>query len=204
MNHQPWSAAEAREQARDILRERRFQGSSVPRPLHRPLEWLGNALAPVGHLFHRIASHVPGGASVLWVVLGGLVLLAAAAVALHLSRRHGALALERGAQARVPGGVDPRALEREADDAEREGDAERALRLRYRAGLLRLGRARVVPLRESLTSGEARRILRLPDFDTIARTHDEVVYGGRTAAAEDAVEARVRWPGILAAKGVRA
>jgi hypothetical protein len=69
--------------------------------------------------------------------------------------------------------------------------------------LLRLGRAQVVPLRASLTSGEARRIIRLPEFDALARTHDEVVYGGRSAVADDVVLARERWPRVLEAKGVR-
>jgi hypothetical protein len=75
--------------------------------------------------------------------------------------------------------------------------------LRFRAGLLRLGRARVVPLRASLTSGEARRILRLAEFDALARAHDEVVYGGRTAVSADLAAARERWPRVLEAKGVR-
>ena len=99
-------------------------------------------------------------------------------------------------------GDDPGQLEREADEAERSGDAARALRLRFRAGLLRLGPGRVVPLRESLTSGEARRLVRLPEFDRLARTHDEVVYGGRAARAADAVEARETWPRVLTAKGL--
>ena len=204
MSPGPWSAATAREQAREILQERRFQGSSLPRPFHRPLAWLGGELAPVGRLFNRLGLHIPGGTSVLWLILALLTVATAAVVALRVAGRRGALALERGEEGRAPGGLDPRGLEREADEAERAGDPERAVRLRYRAGLLRLGRARVVPLRESLTSGEARRLLRLPEFDALAHTHDEVVYGGRAAASGDAVEARERWPAVLAAKGVRA
>jgi len=58
-------------------------------------------------------------------------------------------------------------------------------------------------IEDALTSGEARRIIRLPEFDGLARTHDEVVYGGRPAEREDAVVARERWPLVLEAKGVR-
>jgi hypothetical protein len=77
------------------------------------------------------------------------------------------------------------------------------LRLRFRAGLLRLGRARVLPLRESLTTAEARRALRSPPFNALARTHDEVVYGGRVAVAQDARDSREGWRTVLEERGVR-
>ena len=194
----------ARAQARRILRDRRFRGSSVPRPFHGALVWLGGKLRPFSRAFDWLADRIPGGAWTLWIVLATLVVAATTLAAARVARRRGGLELEQG---RLGGGaaarLDPRALERAADEAEAAGDAARALRLRFRAGLLRLGRAQVVPLRESLTSGEARRIIRLADFDGLARTHDEVVYGGRDARREDAVVARERWPLVLAAKGVR-
>jgi hypothetical protein len=196
------NAAQAREHAQQILRERRFHGSGVPRPFHGALVWLGDKLRPVGHLFNRIADHLPGGPYTLWVIVAAIVVLLAAGVSARVASRRAAAELERGERSRLPRDVDPRRLEREADEAERAGDAARALRLRFRAGLLRLGRGRVVPLRESLTSGEARRLVRLAEFDRLARTHDEVVYGGRAAELADAVEARETWPRVLSAKGV--
>lgn len=194
--------AQAREHAQAILRERRFHGSDVPRPFHSVLVWLGDRLRPVGRLFDRVASHIPGGSYTLWAILAGGVVVLAAVLSARVASRRAAAELERGERARLPRDVDPRRLEHEADEAERAGEPARALRLRFRAGLLRLGRARVVPLRESLTSGEARRLVRLPEFDRLARTHDEVVYGGRPAQQADAVEARETWPRVLTAKGV--
>jgi hypothetical protein len=195
---------EARETAHRILGERRFRGSTVPRPFHGFLVWLGKQVRPIRHLVDRLGRHVPGGSATIWLLLAAIVLAISAVVAGRTARRRGAATLERGERIRLPSAVDPRTLEREADEAEATGDAAAAVRLRYRAGLLRLGRAKVVPLRESLTSGEARRLLASPEFDALARTHDEVAFGGRNAQTEDAVAARVGWPHVLAAKGVRA
>jgi Domain of unknown function (DUF4129) len=192
----------ARRQAHEILSQRRYRGSSVPRPLHGALVWLGEKLAPLARPVHWLGDHIPGGDAVVWAILGALVVLAAALLAGRTAQRRGGRRLERGERERLPSRVDPAQLERAADEAERAGDLERALRLRFRAGLLRLGRARVIPLRESVTSGEVRRILRLRDFDLLARTHDEVVYGGRPPSPDDTAHARETWPRVLdAARG---
>lgn len=194
----------ARAEARRVLSERRFRGSAVPRPFHGALVWLGEKFRPVVRAVNRLARHVPGPAWTVWILLAAVVVALSAAVAGKTARRRGALEIERSASAgEGHARLDPRELEREAEEAEAEGDAARALRLRFRAGLLRLGRARVVPLRASLTSGEARRLIRLPEFDALARTHDEVVYGGRSALTADVIAARERWPSVLEAKGVR-
>jgi hypothetical protein len=189
--------------ARAILHERRFRGSSVPRPFHGIVAWLGDRLAFVADGWRRLGRLVPGGTYVLWTILGGLVALAAAWVGAALVRRREGK-LVAGAERRLSAVAgDPVALEREADRAERDGDFELALRLRFRAGLIRLGRARAVPLRESLTSGEASSILRLSEFDALARRFDEVVYGRRPAAARDLDEARDTWPRVLESAGRR-
>jgi hypothetical protein len=190
-------AAAARRSARAILSERRYRGSGVPRPLHGALVWIGEKLAPLAWPVHWLGRHVPGGDAVVWALLGAIVLLLAALLAGRTASRRGGRRLERQERERLPTQVDPAQLERAADEAERAGDAGRALRLRFRAGLLRLARARAIPPRASLTTGDVRRLLRLADFDALARTHDEVVYGGRVASADDATEARERWPRVL-------
>lgn len=193
----------ARAEARSVLRDRRFRGSAVPRPFHGALVWLGDKFRPVTRAIDRVARHIPGGTWTVWIVLAAIVVAISATVAGKTARRRGGLEVERGTAAERQIRLDPKELEREAEEAEAAGDVARALRLRFRAGLLRLGRARVVPLRASLTSGEARRLIRLPEFDALARTHDEVVYGGRSAVSADLSAARERWPLVLAAKGVR-
>lgn len=196
------SPAQARAEARHILAERRFRGTSLPRPLHGVFAWLGRHLRFVSHAWHRLAVDV-GGTHVLWAIFGALVLVLAAAVATRVARRRtareaGAMGDGFGARGRSQ---DPAELERLADEAERRGDLEVALRLRFRAGLLRLGRARALPLRPSLRTREARRALRNPRFDRLARDFDEVVYGRRPPSPADVAAARSEWPQLLSEVG---
>lgn len=196
-------AAGPRAEARRILAQRRYRGTPVPRPFHGVLEWLGRKLDFVRRAFDWLGDRL-GGANVLWTLLAAAVVALAAFAAARLARQRSARAL-----AAAGGGVlgsirdDPRELERRAAEAERAGDFELALRLRFRAGLLRLGRARVVPLRPSLTSGEVRRTLQLEEFDRLAGDFDEVVYGRRPARADDVEAARTSWPRVLEQAGSR-
>jgi hypothetical protein len=196
-------AALAREHARAILAEPRYHGSGVPRPLHGALVWVGRKLEPLAAPFHWLGRHLPGGNATVWALLAGLVIFVAVLIAGHAAGRRGGRRLEQLESERLPSDAGPAQLERAADDAERSGDHELALRLRFRAGLLRLARARVIPLPDSVTSGQVRRLLRLREFDELARMHDEVVYGGRAASADDAALARVSWPHVLEAAGPR-
>jgi hypothetical protein len=189
---------DARAEARRILAERRYQGSHVPRPLHGVLDWLGRHLHFLARPFNWLGGRIPGGNAVVWVVIGVAVVAVAAWVATRLARRRSARDAAAGGgsfgRRRVE---DPTELDRLAEEAERRGDLEVALRLRFRAGLLRLGRARVLELRPSLTTTEVRRTLRSQRFDGIARAFDEVVYGRRSPRAEDVAEARSQWPLVL-------
>src|SRR5207253_4249275 len=120
---------------RAILSERRFSGSDVPRPFHRPLSWLGGELR---RAYDWVSRWLPGGRLSFWTLAAAAIVLLAATAAVRMGRRRSALLVEGGG-ARVRGrSEDPRELERAADEAERGGDLERALRLRFRAGLLRL------------------------------------------------------------------
>jgi hypothetical protein len=189
--------AQAREQAREILSERRFRGTSLPRPFHGFFSWLGRHLDFVARAWNWLAVRV-GGAITLWVILGVTVLALALLAGMRLARRR--TEVEAGALGRRARGrrEDPAELERLADEAERRGDLEVALRLRFRAGLLRLGRAKALPLRPSLRTREARRALGSSRFDRLARDFDEIVYGRRPPRPEDVAAARTEWPELLA------
>jgi hypothetical protein len=188
--------AQAREEARHILAERRFRGTSLPRPFHGFFSWLARHLNFVVRGWHWLAVRL-GGAIVLWVILGLAVLAIALFVGTRLAQRR--TEVEAGLGRRTRGRrEDPGELERLADEAEGRGDLEVALRLRFRAGLLRLGRARALPLRPSLRTREARRALRSSRFDRLARDFDEVVYGRRPPRPEDVAAARTEWPALLA------
>lgn len=196
------SRAQARAEARHILAERRFHGTSLPRPLHGLFAWLGRHLHFIARAWNGVAA-AAGGAYVLWVILGALVLVLVVFVATRAARRR--TAREAGEADGGFGGrgrrQDPAELERLADEAERRGDLEVALRLRFRAGLLRLGVARALPLRPSLRTREARRALRNPRFDRLARDFDEVVYGRRPPSPADVAAARSEWPQLLSEVG---
>jgi Domain of unknown function (DUF4129) len=197
VTRQPGDGDRARELAREILDDRRYQGTDLPRPFERPFDWLGDRIEPVLDWLDDFGTEVPGGPLVLWLALAATVLLAATTITGTTIRRR-ALAIERARRAALPATEDPRALEREAERAERDGDWERAVRLRFRAGLLQLDRRAVIEYRPSLTTGEVARAVGSPAFVAVGERFDAIAYGGRPAGREDAEAARRGWQAVLA------
>ena len=193
---EPASPERERRLARAILDERRFTGAELPRPFAAPLEWLGDRLEPLLDRLDDLGEDVPGGPFALWLALAGLVILLAGSVTTTTIRRR-ATAIERARAAALPAAEDPHALERAAERAERDGDWELAVRLRFRAGLLRLDRRHVIEYRPSLTTGEVARVVSSPAFEEVGERFDAIAYGGRTAEREDAEHARRGWAEVL-------
>ncbi len=197
------SPAKDRRAAGEILDRDRYQPRRVPRPFRGALRWLGDRLEPVfGPVGGFLASVVdePLGA----VAVGLLVAAAAAAAAwLAIGRRTRTAVIRREHAAGGAPGEDPAELERRADEAEAAGRLEDALRLRFRAGLLRLDGAGVLRYRPEATSGELASTLGSPSFTGLAATFDEVVYGERPAEAGDLASARVAWPKVPTEAGGR-
>ena len=204
----PGDPAADRAAAKEIVAQDRFQPDEIPRPFRGPLEWIADRLEPVGNaigsffrwiarLFSIVASGTPGGAATLWMLLG----LAIVALVAWQARR----VVERRGRARpeaAPDGVplradDPRELERQAAAARARGEHDLAVRLLFRAGLLRLARARAIPPRSSLTTGQLRRLLEMPEFDALGRSFDEIAYGRRAATDADSDAARSGWSEVL-------
>ena len=190
-------AGDARGEAADILDERRFHESRVPRPLHGVLEWVGDKLRFLAGPFNWLAGWIPGGSTTLWIAIGAVVVALAVYVATRLAARRGGRLLDARTARRTGRAPDPDRLEREAGEAERRGDLELALRLRFRAGLVRLARAEVIPGHEPLTSRQLRRLVGSRSFDRLALDIDEVVYGEVPASAEQVGRARESWPHVL-------
>jgi len=188
-------ADQAREEAQSILAEPRFRETELPRPLHGVLEWLGDRLEPIADAVERV---LPGGDNVAWLLLAALALTAALLFGLRLTRARspGARRYDGGGDVDAP--PDAASLEREATEAERAGDLERALRLRFRAGVLRLAERQELENPASATSGALTRRLRSERFAEAALAFDEVVYGRRAPTEDDVRLAREGWQAVLA------
>ncbi len=190
----------ARREADAILSEPRFSPRQIPRPFRGVLDWIGHRLEPVGNFLGHVAGFFGdvGRSPLGFAVIAVVVVAVAAFVATRIARRAGVRREEtlRG----FPATVDrrsPDALERAADEAARAGELDAAVRLRFRAGLLRLDDAGAIAFRPSITSGEVRQRLHLRDFDTLALDFDEIAYGGRPASATDVERARAGWPRVV-------
>jgi len=194
------TAEDPRAVAREILGEKRFRASRVPRPFAGVLRWLGERLRPLRELFDDVAVRIPGGSATLWLVIAAIVVIAAAALA---RRTIGASAGAEGRarRAALARRADPGELERDAARAEKAGDWELAVRLRMRAGLLRLDARELLEYRPSLTTGEVARTLHSPAFERVGEDFDAIAYGGRQAAQADADASREGWQRVLAEAG---
>jgi hypothetical protein len=189
----------ARRVAEDVLADPRYHPRRGPRPLAGFFERLGELLVdPVIRFFRSIGDSLPSIGSPPWIALAAIVVIAALLGAVRLSSGRGR---QRFAAGGLIGddehGLGPDELERRADEAERRGALDEALRLRFLAGLSRLGDAGVVRLRPGLTNAAVSRALRSRDFDGLAHDFDEVAYGGRPATSTDVTTARSRWPGVI-------
>ena len=199
----------AREQARDVLAERRFQPNELPSPLRRVRERIGDALrrggGPLESAFNWVAGWFPGGPPLLITLLAGTILAGTAVLVTRSAARRrqagagGARALGADA-ARQPGAAQ---LRRQADDAERRGDLDAALRLRFRAGLVELHTRELIELRPALTNHELLRAVPSATLADLVDGFEAVAYGGREAAAEDVARARDGWPLVVEEAGPR-
>ncbi|HEX4493715.1 MAG TPA: hypothetical protein VH914_21100 [Acidimicrobiia bacterium] len=193
--------ARARATARHILDGRRYKGSPVPRPLHGILSWIGDRVSPITHWIGDRFSWLPNW-SQPWVE--GIAIAAVVAVVVYLvatgvrARTHASrLASDAQPTARVRG-ESPAELEAAAAEAEARGDHALAVRLRFRAGLLRLDRdAHAIAYRPSIPTAEVRAELHSPAFDALADRFERITYGGADAEPTDTDGARREWPDVV-------
>lgn len=195
-------AARARAQAREVLSQRRFQPTELPSPLRSVRERVGSALRRAGGPFERafnwVADRLPGGPPVLLALLAGAVLAGAALLAARLAaRRAGAPSAGAGAAGGPADRVSAARLRQQAERAERRGDLEAALRLRFRAGLVELDSRELIELRPALTNHELLRAVRSPTLASLVDGFEAVAYGGRPAVARDVEQARDGWPRVV-------
>lgn len=187
----------ARRAAQHILSDRRYHRDPAPRPLRGPLEWLGERFQSIANSIADVLRPVPG---FVWLALALAIAAAVVARIVVIAKRRSVGPPEAGAGAFAFDGdecEDPAELERLAVEAEQAGDLARAVRLRFRAGLLRLGERGVIEYRPSLTTTEVRRAIGSETFDDLAGTFERVAYGRQDADAPDVDAARRDWPRVL-------
>jgi hypothetical protein len=201
------TAAQARESAQRILSERRFHGGQLPDPLRGVLKAIGDALAAVGRAIdHAISSLLGGsgnGIGLPFVLVAAVVLGISIWLATRSVRRRAAAGASAEEAAATAGEADAGSLERRADAAEQAGDYASAVRLRFRAGLLRLDERGAVAVTSSTTTREVARALRSRDFDLVAAGFDRVAYGDAEPEPADADLQRSGWRRILETTGRR-
>jgi uncharacterized protein DUF4129 len=192
-------AGAAREQARDVLAQRRFQRTKVPSLLHDVRARIGEALRALGRpfesAFNWLANRLPGGPPVLWALLGACVLAAAALLATRAGWQREE---DRSRDAAGDGEARMTAarLRQEAERAERQGALEAALRLRFRAGLVELDDRELIELRPALTNRELLGAVPSPTLAELVDGFEAVAYGGRPADPDDLRSARDGWPRV--------
>jgi len=194
----PVDAVQARHDAEEVLEGRRFKPSPVPRPFAGILRTMGGWLKPLVEPLEAGWRRITANAAVQLAVVAAVFVLALAISGRLVGRRSpDAVRRSRGIGAEGHG-ADPEELERRAVEAERAGDLDRAVRLRFVAGVLRLDEAGVVTYRTSLTTGQLRARLPPGTFSGLATAFDEIVYGGRPAGESDVRAATEGWPRVLA------
>lgn len=190
---------EARERAQNIVDG--FAPKNPPKPFRGALDWLGDRLEPilqsVGRPVSWLFESFP--APVAWLILA-LALAAIATVIVNVASRHRRAADGRRLPERRgrPTHESPEALEAAADEAVERGDLDLAVRLRFRAGLLRLDRdAHAIRYHDGIGTGEVRQAVAQITFEALADTFDRVTYGDDSARAEDDDQARSDWPRVV-------
>ncbi len=199
------SPDQARRDAQQILSGGNFHHttSTGPRPLHGVLHWIGDRLAPVGRAVASVWRNTVGRLPPVFALLILVALIAAGIALLATNIQSRAAARQRLldpdenalANASV---ISADQLEAEANIAEQTGAHALAVRLRFRAGLLRLDHeANAIAHRPGLTTQEVRTALRSGRFDHLADEFEAVAYGSAAADENDSTEARREWPIVV-------
>ena len=200
----------ARQQAQKILSQPPFTASrpgKSPRPLAGVLHAIGRGIEDVvgppyrwidREIFHRasVRLHNIFGPWLPWFALFAAVALGVL-IAVIVTRRRSRSKPAGTSPSRSLAPPDPRELEEEAKQRELEGDHEGAVRLRFRAGLLRLELRGLIADRRVQTSTQVSSQVHSPNFDVLASRHESIVYARDPATPGDVADARERWPKVL-------
>ncbi len=142
----------------------------------------------------------PGRPSYGWLLLAALLVLAVAVAAVIAKRR---LRAETDQQRAID--VEHRGDAGELEDlakaAEGAGRFEEALRLRFRAGLMRLDDLEVIAYDPALATGAVRSAVHMGEFDAVASQFERVAYSDYAPQRTDVTSHRQGWQTVLGELG---
>lgn len=190
--------AEARRLAEKILSDRKYKEARPPNPFERPIAWIG---ATVRRFFSSIADLVdriiPGNARQAWGVIALLAGLATVLFVIQLAiRRQRVRAIAAIGKASLTF-EDPAQLEALAAAAANKANYGESIRLRFRAGLVRLEQSRRIADPSHHTNGDIYESVRAEPLLHLQRQFDQIIYGRAEANADDEAEARRNWKHLL-------
>ena len=174
-----------------MLAEDRFQTDS-PRPLKGFFEWLADLLPS----FDWLDDLIPGPPGVTWLGLAAVI----GVLAWVLGRRVLTRRIDTSEAAQAADGR--RAMTRARSSGSpprprRPASSRRRCGCDSAPGCCASTPHGAIDYRPSISTREVSRKLRSEDFDALALTFDDVVYGGRAAEDADVEEARSRWREVV-------
>lgn len=175
-----------------------YRPNRTPRPLQGFLDWLGDRVGPIEHFVGRFWSNIPH--ALRWPIgIAATAGLAALVVWMFRRRARRSADAERATRSSAAEReATARELEAQADAAAAAGDHALAVRLRFRAGLVRLDDdAHAIDLTPALLNSTVRSTLDDTRFDGLATTFEEITYGERPAVADESERARSDWPVVV-------
>lgn len=183
-----WSPEEIERAVADELAEPKYR---LGAPWwSRLIEWLEQAWVRIVEWMTAASDYV-GGPVIMAILVGGVVLVVVALATFNLGKRRARRVDERiRREHEAARGLDPVSLEQAAESAQERGDHGEALRLLFRAALIRMDRVGLIDLRPGTTSGTVASSINSPEFDRVAARFDSVVYGGKPAGADDVTMVR--------------
>ena len=138
----------------------------------------------------------PGRPSYGWLLLAAMLVLAVAVAAVIAKRRLRAETdQQRAIDVERRGDADE--LEDLASTAEAAGRFEEALRLRFRAGLMRLDDLEVIAYDPALATGAVRNAVHMGEFDAVASQFERVAYSDYAPQRTDVTSHRQGWQTVL-------
>lgn len=161
-------------------------------------DWQRRVILWINRLLARILDAVPGGQGLFFtvIILGILAGVGWWASRLAQGRIRTAEAATL-ARIRRERGLSPAELHRRAREAAAAGDHSEAVRLLFLAGLTTLDERQRIEFEPGTTTDEIASRLESATFDDLAERFNDIVYGGRTAGANDYQRSQVDWSSLL-------